>query len=83
MERSCVTDSGPLPVETKVGSLARLLDARNASGVLGICERTLFDLQKSGAVRSVKIGKRRLYDPNDLAQFIDRQKTPDPTTIAV
>jgi excisionase family DNA binding protein len=82
MESKRFHDAGSMPVEAK--SITPLLvAASDAARLLCVSQRTLWTLAKNGDVRSVKIGRRRLYDPSDLAQFIDRQKTPDQTAIAV
>ena len=51
-----------------------LLSARDASKALSICERTLWGMTKRGEIPCVRCGRRVLYDPNDLRQWIDRQK---------
>ena len=82
MERVRACDAGPVPVETK--SLTPLLvDASNAARLLCISERSLWTLANRGEVRSVKIGRRRLYDPRDLTAFIDRQKSPVAAALAL
>jgi len=51
-----------------------LLDARAAAKTLGIGERTLARLKAAGSIPHVPIGRRVLYDPRDLAAWIDGQK---------
>ncbi len=52
-----------------------LLSAREAAKSLSICEKTLWTHTKPrGTVPCVKIGTRVLYDPRDLAAWIDSQK---------
>ena len=51
-----------------------LLSARDAAKALSLCERTLWQLTKDGAIPCVRCGRRVLYDPRDLGQWIDRQK---------
>ena len=52
-----------------------LMTAAEAARALAISERTLWTLTKSGAVRSVNIGRCVRYDPRDLSAWIDEQKT--------
>lgn len=52
-----------------------LLSAREAAGGLAICEKTLWThTEPRGTIPCVRIGARVLYDPRDLAAWIDRQK---------
>ena len=51
-----------------------LMDARTASKSLSISERSLWTFTKNGEIPCVRIGKRVLYDPNDLREWIARQK---------
>ena len=82
MERTRSCDAGPVPVEAK--SLKPLLvAASDAARLLCVSERTLWSLSNRGNLRSVRIGRRRLYDPSDLADFIHRQKTSHPTALAL
>lgn len=75
-------DCGPVPLESK--ALApMLLDARNASKLLCVSERTLWSLASRGDVRSIKIGRLRRYDPADLRQFIIDKKTAESLATAV
>jgi excisionase family DNA binding protein len=73
-------DAGPLPVECK-SFTPSLVSAGDAAKMLGIGERNLWSLQNRGEIPTVKIGRRRLFDPRDLSAFIDRCKTPG--TLAV
>lgn len=49
---------------------ALLLDARRASDVLGISQRTLFTITKSGRLPVIRIGRLIRYHPSDLAEFV-------------
>jgi hypothetical protein len=80
--RTTVIDHGASLRRIAAGE-ALLMDARTAAEKLCISERSLWSLSNRGDVRSVRIGKRRLYDPHDLTAFINRQKTPDPATLAL
>jgi excisionase family DNA binding protein len=51
-----------------------LLNSRQAAKALGVCERTLYSLTKSGQLHPVHIGRAVRYDRQDLREFIDRQK---------
>ncbi len=52
-----------------------LLTAPEAAQALSICEKTLWsNTRPRGTIPAVRIGKRVLYDPNDLAQWINLQK---------
>jgi excisionase family DNA binding protein len=56
------------------GLLRRVLAAK----FLGVCDRTLHTLDKTGELRAVRIGSRVLYDPRDLAEYVERQKAAPP-----
>lgn len=51
-----------------------LLDARETACVLSISPRTLARLTAAGSIPCVRIGRRLLFDPRDLTEFIDRRK---------
>jgi len=55
-------------------TLTLLLDLRAAAKSLSISARTLHGLAVRGEVRSVRIGRRRLFDPRDLTALIDARK---------
>jgi hypothetical protein len=61
---------------TSASSLAPLLvDEREARRLLGgLCAKTMYNLRRSGALPSVKIGSRTMYDVADLRAFIDGRK---------
>lgn len=82
VEQSRLPDCGPTLIEVKA-SPPFLVNAKSAARLLGISERTLWSLSDCGKLASVKIGRRRLYDPRDLTAFVDRQKTPAPTALAL
>ncbi len=48
-----------------------LLTVREVSELLGVCERTAFELTKTGKLR---IGRAVRYDPGDVAEFIEACK---------
>jgi len=53
-----------------------LLTTREAAHRLSICEKTLWTVtHPRGSLPCVRLGKRVLYDPNDIRQWIEQQKT--------
>ena len=62
------------PNPAPADSLPRLLvDSREARRLLGgVCEKTLFNLRKSGALGYVQIGSRVMYRMTDLIAFAER-----------
>ncbi len=62
------------------GTLERLLaekllvDSPTAAGMLSISERSLWSLQASGEIPSVRIGRSIRFDIRDLVAFIDQHK---------
>lgn len=55
-------------------TLTPLVDRSDAAKLLGISERTLWDLTKKREITHVKIGQRVKYAPEDLQKFIDRNR---------
>jgi len=53
---------------------ATLLNSKQAAKRLGICERTLWSLRKTGEIPAVLIGRAVRFDPRDLLRWIDRKK---------
>ncbi len=62
-----VRSEEPKPVAAPVEPL--LVDEKGAGLMLGVSRRTIFDLNKQGALRSKQIGKRKLYLVADLRAF--------------
>lgn len=58
-------DAAPLP---------KLIDADAAAAVLGIGRTTLYWLTKRRELACVHVGRRLLFDTNDLAEFIERNR---------
>ena len=55
-----------------VGQLTRLAySVEEAAAIIGISRRTVYELLRTGQLRSVKIGSRRLIRHTDLERFID------------
>jgi DNA-binding transcriptional MerR regulator len=64
-----------MPSETRTQLPAPLLvDRREAARLLGISPTTLDNLRLSGAIPSIKIAARRLFDVADLRRYIEAQK---------
>ena len=60
---------------TSAATLSRLLlNPRDASKALAICERTLWKLMDDGDLPCLRIGRSVRYDQRDLIAFIDRCK---------
>jgi excisionase family DNA binding protein len=53
-----------------------LMTVKDVLSYLKIGRTNLYDLINTGKIRTVKIGKRTLFDPKDLMKFIEKQKTP-------
>jgi len=51
-----------------------LLDVHEAAGALAVSERTLARLTAAGEVPVVRIGRRVLYDRQDLRRFVSSRK---------
>lgn len=51
-----------------------LMSACDTAKALAISERTLWQLTSRNEIPCVRIGRRVLYDPQDLRTWIDRQK---------
>ena len=51
-----------------------LLSFQEAKNTLNIGHATLYELIRRGEVGSAKIGKRRLFEPDALRSYIERQK---------
>ncbi len=55
--------------------LKRLLTVKEAAEYLSISRSHLYTLAKSRKIRSLKFGKRRLFDIFDLDAFIEQLKS--------
>jgi excisionase family DNA binding protein len=53
-----------------------LLTVDDALKYLKISRPTLYALIKEGKIQTVKIGKRTLFDPEDVKKFVEGHKTP-------
>ena len=54
--------------------LPSLIDAKAAAAALSIGVRLLWTITANGDLASVRIGRRVLYDPRDLAEFVERNR---------
>ena len=52
----------------------RLFNAKEAASYLSISRALLYQLASKARIRSVNINTRRLFDVNDLDDFIDKLK---------
>jgi excisionase family DNA binding protein len=46
---------------------------RDAAAACGVSTRTIQSAAYSGALQSIKVGKRRLFKPADVAAWLDSQ----------
>ena len=51
-----------------------LLTPNEAAKALTVSARTLWDLQKAGTIRAIRINRLVRYDPQDLIAYIEKQK---------
>ena len=59
----------------KTVSAPQLVSIRDAATRLNICEKTLWSLSTPrGPIPVVRIGRRTLYDPGDLARYVESCK---------
>jgi len=52
----------------------KLLSVKDACDLLGVGRTTLYQLRKRGLIRSVRIGRRVLFDLRDLEIFVEKSK---------
>ncbi|MCD6175670.1 MAG: helix-turn-helix domain-containing protein [Planctomycetes bacterium] len=55
--------------------MSRLLKSKEAANYLCISERTLWNLQNIGKIKTVRMGRLIRFDPIDLDEFIEQAKT--------
>lgn len=58
------------------GQMKRLLSVKEAANYLGIAQWTLRGWVSRKRVPVVKLGRRTLFDPQDLSEWIARHKQP-------
>jgi excisionase family DNA binding protein len=51
-----------------------LIGAREAAKALGVCERTVWTLTQDEGLPFIKVGRRVLFDPQDLKEWVVRRK---------
>ncbi len=54
----------------------RLLTYRQAAEILGVVDRTVYNLVRRGALPAVRFGRTVRIDPRDLQAFIEEAKDP-------
>jgi DNA-binding transcriptional MerR regulator len=52
-----------------------LVDEREAARLLGVSPRSLWNFEKQGLVKSVRLGKSKRYSLRDLEDAIERLRT--------
>jgi excisionase family DNA binding protein len=52
-----------------------LLTYREVAEVLGVTDRTVWELVRKGELRNVRVGRSVRIDPADLKQFIEDSKS--------
>lgn len=60
---------------TDTNRIPPLLSAKDVARTLGVSYRTLWLLKESGSIPSVRVGGSVKYDPRDVREFIERNKT--------
>ncbi len=53
----------------------RLVSGKVASSMLGISPRLLWSMTNSGEIPHIRLRRRVMYDPRDLRELIDANKT--------
>ena len=66
--RKVSEESAPL------GAMSGLLDKRRAAEFLGVCVGTLDNMRRDGQIKAVPVRSRVMYDPRELARYIEAQK---------
>jgi excisionase family DNA binding protein len=54
------------------------ISVREAAAMIGVSQRTIWSLAKSGELPVVKIGTRRLFQISALERFIKEHSTTEP-----
>ncbi len=52
----------------------QLLTYKDVAAVLGVSDRTVYDMVRRGDLRAVRFRRSVRIDPKDLEQFIERSK---------
>lgn len=61
-------------VQANYQTVPGLLNREQAAKALGICGRNVDYLRERGQLPSIRIGRRILYAPTDLEQFIESRR---------
>jgi excisionase family DNA binding protein len=56
-----------------------LLDAHEASRLLGLSFWTLYTWARKGRISYIQLGKRKLFDQKDIEEFINRHRIKEAT----
>jgi excisionase family DNA binding protein len=65
-------------VTTPVYGLPRLLTVDETAEFLRVDRSTIYRLEREGELRSVRVGRRRRFRPDDLAAYLERSSRADP-----
>jgi excisionase family DNA binding protein len=63
---------------TPVYGLPRLLTVDETAAYLRVDRSTIYRLEREGELQSVRVGRRRRFRPNDLAEYLERGQEPGP-----
>ena len=69
--------ANPLP-DHAPKTVEHLLTYREMAKLLGVTERTVFTLVKTGELRAVRFRRSVRFDPADVRELIDRSKQHTP-----
>ena len=63
-------------MSTATQDLGKLLSESDVAEILGVCNRTVWQLRKDGKIRAVKIGASVKYTREEVDRFILASMTP-------
>lgn len=63
-------------MSTVTQDLGKLLSESDVAEILGVCNRTVWQLRKDGKIRAVKIGASVKYTREEVDRFILASMTP-------
>lgn len=69
-----MTDSNRKEPDTSGVQLERLLSYREVADILGLTDRTVWELVRKGELQNVRVGRSVRVDPADLRRYIDLSK---------
>lgn len=61
-------------VTTSVYGLPRLLTVDETAEYLRVDRSTVYRLEREGELHSVRVGRRRRFRPEDLADYLERSR---------